>query len=111
MIEKTILNYLNQHLVVEVYMEQPEKPPASYVVLEKTNGGEANCINAATIAIQSYAKTMEQAMDLNEDVKAAMKEITRLPSVASAKLNSDHNFTDTSTKRYRYQAIYNMNYY
>ena len=44
MIEKTILNYLNQYLVVEVYMEQPEKPPASYVVLEKTNGGEANCI-------------------------------------------------------------------
>ena len=26
-------------------------------------------------------------------------------------LNSDYNFTDTETKEYRYQAVFDINYY
>ncbi len=53
---------------------------------------------------------MEQAIDLNEAVKAVMDEFWKHHAVYSCKLNSDYNFTDTETKRYRYQAVYVITY-
>ena len=110
MIEITILNYLRQLLNVPVYMEEPKKPPESYVLIEKTAGSKKNHILSATLAIQSYAGTLYGAAKLNEEVKAAMEQSIAISNVSKAALNSDYNFTDTSTKRYRYQAVYNMTY-
>ena len=108
MIEKIILDYLNEKLDVDVYLERPEKAPTRYVLLEKTGGSRENYINSATVAIQSYAESMYEAASLNETVKKAMDEIIMLPSVLSSKLNSDYNFTDTARKEYRYQAVYDL---
>ena len=108
MIEKIILDYLNEKLDIDVYLERPEKAPTRYVLLEKTGGSRENYINSATVAIQSYAESMYEAASLNETVKKAMDEIIMLPSVLSSKLNSDYNFTDTARKEYRYQAVYDL---
>ena len=108
MIEKIILDYLNEKLDVDVYLERPEKAPTRYVLLEKTGGSRENYINSATVVIQSYAESMYEAASLNETVKKAMDEIIMLPSVLSSKLNSDYNFTDTARKEYRYQAVYDL---
>lgn len=112
MIEKTIIAYLNQHLSVPAYMERPEKNvPASYVLVEKTAGGEANHIASALIAVQSYAKSLVQAAELNEQVKTCMKSMVELGSVSRVHLNTDYNFTDPAKKRYRYQAVFDLVYF
>lgn len=111
MIEKIVLDYLKSKLSVNCYMEKPENPPVSYVLIEKTSGSEENMIKSATLAIQSYAGTLANAAFLNEEVKSALQDIADLESVSKSKLNSDYNFTDTTTKKYRYQAVYDFVYF
>lgn len=110
MIEKIVADYLNKKLKVPVSMEVPEKT-SSYVVVEKTGGSVSNHIFTATLAIQSIAPRLSGAAALNEEVKEAMRMIEELPEVSGCFLNSDYNFTDPETKRYRYQAVYNLVHY
>ncbi len=42
----------------------------------------------------------------NETVKLAMDSLDELAEVCRVQLNSDYNFTDTASKRYRYQAVF-----
>ena len=107
MIETTVLNYLTGALTnIPVYMEIPENPPASFVVLEKTGTSRSNRVTSATIAAQSYAASMVGAATLNETVKAAFDNMAELNEIGAVKLNSDYNFTNTATKKYRYQAVF-----
>ena len=118
MIEETIINYLiSKDLSVRyhVYPEVPENPPETYLVIEKTGSGRTNRINRAMIAIQSVArkdrgKSLLDAMKLNEEVLQAMDEIIELPDISRCELNSDYNFTNTQTREYRYQAVFNLYY-
>lgn len=111
MIEKTILDYLNDRLDVPVYMERPEGDIDSLVVLEKTGASVFNHIKSATFAVQSYAASLYEAALLNEEVKSAMDNLISIANISRSRLNSDYNFTDTSTKDYRYQAVYDIVYY
>ena len=107
MIEKTILDYLLGRELT-AYMERPEEPPQSYVLIEKTGSSEDDLIITSTIAIQSYAPTLYEAAALNEQVKRLMNEADTLSSVSASKLVSDYNFTSTASKQYRYQAVYEV---
>jgi len=110
MIEKIILDYLNEVLDVDVFMEVPEKDIESFVVLEKTGSSKTNHIPSATIAAQSYGPSMYDAALLNEQVKAAIENMVELDEISAVRLNSDYNFTDTRTKKYRYQCLYVVTY-
>nr|DAL06337.1 MAG TPA: tail completion protein [Caudoviricetes sp.] len=110
MIEQVIIDYLNKKLSVPTYMEYPAKKPPAFVVIEKVGGGEKNFLNKATITLQSNAPTLEQAALLNKEVKKQMNLIIELPRISKSKLNSDYNFTDSDTKKYRYQAVYDIVY-
>ena len=105
MIEKTILDYLNEHLTVPAYMEEPIDKPASYVLIERTGSSESDLIETTTLALQSYGASLYDAAALNMVVKAQIKQAVELPSVSAVYINSDYNFTDTETKRYRYQCV------
>ena len=111
MIEAIVRNFLKEKLSVDVYMEEPENIPESYIILERTGGGYSNGLKSATIAIQSYAKSLADACLLNEEVKVALEDIDTQDPISKAELNSDYNFTDTEAKRYRYQAVYDFLYY
>lgn len=111
MIEKTILDHISATLQVSCGMERPANAPASFVVVEKTGESRTNGINTAILAVQSYGATFYEAACLNEEVKAAMFSAQALPEIAAVRLNSDYNFTDTDTKRYRYQAVFDVTYY
>ena len=110
MIEKIVLDYLNEKLPVSVYMEMPQEGAERFVLLEKTGSSEEDLISFATIAIQSYAESMYEAAILNERVKDAMRSIVMLDAVLDSKLNTDYCFTDTARKKYRYQAVYDLIY-
>lgn len=112
MIETTLIRYLNEKLEVEAYAEYPENAPEQFVLIEKTGGGGSSKLSKATIALQSYADDLLDAMKLNETVKEVMDELPwELDGVTSSKYNTDYNFTDTSTRKYRYQAVYDITYY
>lgn len=111
MIEKIILVYLKGE-GFHASMEMPENRPAyPFVIIEKTGSSRSNRITTSTLAIQSYGATLDDAMELNERVKEVMDEAISLPDVTKVTLNSDYNFTDTSTKRYRYQAVFDITHY
>ena len=110
MIEVTILDFLNENLRVPAFMEKPEDELDEYVLIDKTGSSESDFIKSATFAIQSYSTSLYKACVLNEEVKGVMNNLISLPTISRAKLNTDYNFTDTTTKRYRYQAIYDITY-
>ncbi len=109
MIEKIILDYLSQNLSAPVSMEV-QQGLTDFVVIEKTGSSADNHIDSATIAVQSYGRTMYKAAELNEKVKAAMERLIELDSVSKCELNTDYNFTDTDKKQYRYQAVFDVVY-
>ena len=112
MIEKIIFDYLNSLDGVKAYTEIPANFTGNCYLIEKTGDRRLNHINTATIAIQSYGETLYDAMLLNDALKDIMLDgLIQLESVSGVKLNSDYNYTDTTTKRYRYQAVYVVTYY
>ena len=111
MIEIIVREHLQELLDAPVYLEIPDDAPEKYVTVEKTGSSETNHILSATFAIQSRADSMYEAASLNEKVKAAMKRIIERDEISRSTLNSDYNFTDVITKKYRYQAVYDLKYY
>jgi len=111
MIELVVLNHLATKLVEPVYLEKPEPAPTRYVLFEKVGSGRENKLPSSTFAFQSYAESLYEAAALNERVKEAVDSLIILCEIASVKLNSDYNFTDTTKKQYRYQAVYDIQHY
>ena len=118
-IEEKIRNYFNakatQGIIPETYVSIPEvkKPSTSYefIVIEKTGSSVENHIITSTIAFQSYADTLYKAAVVNEKVKEVMQMCVDDDVVIQARLNSDYNFTDQSTKQPRYQAVFDVIHY
>ncbi|MBR4743546.1 MAG: hypothetical protein IK082_05060 [Oscillospiraceae bacterium] len=115
MIEETVITYLQTALTtsdgyIPVYAEIPAEMPDTFVVVGKTGSGRTNRIDNATLAIKSYAPTLYEAACLNETVKAYMDVMADTENVFRCKLNSDYDYTDTTLKRYRYQAVYDLTY-
>lgn len=113
MIEEIIINYLiSCDLGAPVYAEIPKNPPSAFFIVEKTGGAMTNHIENSTIAIQSYADSMYEAAEANELIKDAMiYGLIDEPEIASVELNSDYNYTDTQSKKYRYQAVFEIVHY
>jgi len=110
MIEKIIKDYLDGHLLLPSFFERPEHPPEKYILLEKTGSSESNYINSATFVFQSYAPSLYEAAELNEELKSSVKKIIEVTDVSKAKLNTDYNFTDPEIHEYRYQAVFDFKY-
>ena len=110
LIEQVIQDYLVEHLSVPVFLEEQGVKKDPFVLVEKTSSSRTNYLDSATFAFQSYAPSMYEAAELNEQVKNTVLGMIELNYFASIKLNSDYNFTDTTTKRYRYQAVFDFKY-
>ena len=110
MIEEIVLNYLQAELTVPVFMETPIDIPATYVLIQRTGGGNDNGIKSAVLAVQSIAPSLYQAAALNEEVKAALENVEPLDGAFACDLNSDYEFTNQSTKQHRYQAVFDVYY-
>lgn len=113
MIETILLTALASGTSVPAYMEVPENPPDEYLVIERTGSGQrGHEQRTATVAVQSFGQSLLEAAELNEEVMDVMREIQYSEnSIISCELNSAYNFTDSSTKRYRYQAVFDLVYF
>ena len=115
MIEKTILDYLNG-LPDAPAPALAEIPPGGITppcwIIQRTGGGTIEGhIGTATVAIQSYGASLYEAAQLNQTLKAALDGLVELNDVARRQLNSDYNYTDTTKRLYRYQAVFDVIHY
>ena len=113
MIELDVIEFLGECMNCPAFLEEPDKAhrPESYCIAVKLGSSEQNMITSAQIAVQSYAPSMLAAAALNCAVKRAMESFIELPKISRCKCVSDYEFTDTQTKRYRYQAVFDITYY
>lgn len=111
MIEIVIKKFLDENLKVPSFFEHTKNMPESFVIIEKTGSGGSDYIHSATFAFQSYAPSLQKAAELNETVKKTVEQLVTVNEVSGVHHNSDYNFTDTETQKYRYQAVYDINYF
>ena len=111
MIEIVIKKFLDENLKVPSFFEHTKNMPESFVIIEKTGSGGSDYVHSATFAFQSYAPSLQKAAELNEIVKKTVEQLVTVNEVSGVHHNSDYNFTDTETKKYRYQAVYDINYF
>lgn len=111
MIEETVLGFLAGKLGTEVHAQVPERPPGAFVVVKKAGSGEENGVFSALVTVDSYAESLLGAARMNEQVKKAMKELARLDEICRVQLNTDYNYTDTASRRYRYRAVFDITHY
>ena len=111
MIEVTLIDYISRGLDVPCFAEEPAKPPRTYCIIERTGTSERDCITSATVAIQSYGGTLLEAMELNERLLKLMRRMPERDDISRCALVSSYPFNDTTTKRYRFQAVYEITYF
>ena len=111
MIIKDILDYIGDELTEPCYCEEPDAPPASYVLLDQKGQSKTEHIKYTRLAFNSIAPSMYEAAELAEKVIVAVESAIELDNICKIELNSNYNFTDTSSKRYRYQTLFDITHY
>lgn len=113
LIEEIIRNYLltQTAITAPVYIDVPSNPPAARIVIERTGGGIEEHIRNNQIAIQSYGASRYKAAFIHEAVLTVMQHIIALPVISACELNAEYDFTDTETKEFRYQAVFDITHY
>lgn len=114
MIEEIVRAHLIDEIELPAYLEEPAKPPRKYMLIEKvgSSDGAAHRVGKAMITVQSIsAQSLSSAALLNEEVKQAMWKLEADNRVTKVRCNSDLNYTDPETHRYRYQALFEITYY
>lgn len=113
MVETIFIDYLSSVFTeIPVYAERPTGDiPDTYILIDNTGTSKSNHIYASLVAFQSYGSSLYEAAALNDEVIAAVEDSVSLNAVASARLNSTYNFTDTASKTYRYQAVFDITHY
>lgn len=108
-IEAFIIKHLNEELGgVNAHGLVPPDKPDTFVVLERTGGSIENFLHHSMFVTDCYAKTLEQACILSEQVIAAMQRLPLKGRVTNVSVNSAYNDTDTETHEYRYGVLFDI---
>lgn len=111
MIEKIVLDYLRERLPAAVGMELPADPPGRIAIISKAGSRREDGIWCAMILVKSYGRSLADAAELNQQVISNMLQITELSEICGCYITNDYNATDTASKRYRYQAVFDVYHY
>lgn len=112
MIEEAIIKYLKTKFPAEkVSAEVPTGMPERFITVEKTGSQQTNIgLYESTVAVQSWAMSKMEAAKLSSEVCDAMRDMPFETDVSRVR-GSDYDFTDTTTKRYRYQGVFTITHY
>lgn len=111
MIEEIVKQFLDGHLSVPSFTDRQSKMPKRYVMIDKTGSSKSNHLPSSTLSFQSYAESKYEAAKINQELKEVVENMIELDVIRGVHLNSDYDYTDTTTKEYRYQAVYDINHY
>lgn len=107
--EEFFVGYLNEHMDgVEAFGNEPDPAPPFFLTVEQVGGGGENQIDRADIAVQSWAPSRAEAGQLNARVIEAMRASIEDPRISRCHLDTTYHFTDTTKKRPRYQAVFEV---
>ena len=87
---------MTSKLECPIVFELAPKMPDKFVLIQKTGSSKRNKYEASL---------------LNETVKEIVEQLVELNNVSDVSLNSDYNYTDTESKKYRYQAVFDIRHY
>ena len=107
-IEGFIIDAISSVLEAPVYGDRPSPMPARFHTVEKTGSRETDHVQQATIVVQSWAESRNEAAALNELAKEAMRALIALPAISSVECETDYNYPDLTTRKPRYQALFNV---
>ena len=112
MIEETVINYLIAQGIADgaVYAEVPLKDiPDHYVLIQRSSGSITDYIRQIGLYTEARSRISKlDAAQLHEDVISAMQEIRDHTELFRCKLNAEYDAALTSTKEYRYQALWDI---
>lgn len=112
MIEALIINHLNAGLTgVQAHALIPHNKPRTFVVIERTGGSIDNLIKQGMFVADCFAPSVLEAAQLCENVIELMMSLTDHNEIASVRLNSHYNDTDTALHEYKYGALFEITYY
>ena len=111
MIEKIVLDYLNNALEYPTYTQEQNNGEEYFYLIQKVGSSVDNKIDTSMVAVQSYAPSRYEAAEMSYAMIEAMDDIIQLDEIGKCKKNSDYDYTDTSKKRYRYQALFEIVHY
>ena len=111
MIEEIIIKRLNAVLGIYVGGEVPVEPDQRFVVVRKRGGERTDHIYTSLIQFDVYAERLSEASALCKALVEAVDDLTCLDEICNCEYGGDYNATDTASKRYRYQAMYNITHY
>lgn len=109
-IEQAVYEYLSENLDVPVNFQVPSGPPDLYVLLEKTGSSRDHGLWTVDLAVQTCGKNLLEVIEENEVIKEVLPGIIDLEDVFRCECQTDYNFTNTKTKEYRYQAVFEIVY-
>lgn len=121
-IVKSVISYLSHVFsarsgmpAVPVLWSKPESNTnperKTFILVDHTGGSRFDNIRHATIAIQTYAPTAQEAAELAERVLEAMDNLPGRDTITAADLNAGpYSFPISATKQPRYQAVYDITY-
>ena len=116
MLELIAYEYLSAELDVPVVFLEPTVPeweavPEKYVLIKKLSEKNDNYLRSGSLALKSYAQTVYDAAVLDRAVRDAADRMIELDGIASAKLSSSYDSSDTTRKVNRYQSVYDFVFY
>lgn len=112
-IEELVISYLIGRNIPgigrNVYAEVPVDIPDNYVLIRRSGGSQADYIRNYNVYTETISRTDKLTAARNhEAVIGAMNEIRDYTDVFRCALNSDYDATNTATKEYRFQALWQM---
>lgn len=112
MIELTIKQYLEDKLKIPVVFEiASDFTKKKFVLIEKLGSNNQDKLYRSSYAFKVYDESLYKTMVLSNIVKSKIEEMIELADFAKIKIDTDYNFTDTETKKYRYQIVVDIWHY
>ena len=112
MIEVALRQYLADNLnKIAVVMEYPKNPPKKFVLLQLSDSGRINHIDAATFFLTVYADSLYTAAELKETVKDLLFDAITIPGITSSTLGQERAGVDSANHVYKYDLTFNFYYY
>lgn len=104
------VDYLNGAIkAIPTFAEEPVNPLEEYYVVEQTGGEFEDFVERIVVTVQSYGRTMENAIENDRTMRnEIMSGLILDNDISDIELVSYYDYTDTTKKKYRYQAVFEV---
>lgn len=111
LIEKIIIDFINSESPVNAYLQIPSSPPEKYIIVDKIGSKEKNFIHESSLALQSYAPTLQECAELSEALMELSSRLVELDEIIKVEIVRNYNFTNPEKKQHRYQTVIRVRHY